>query len=166
MSVEDNKELVLSWFEAAFKGDTERWLDLIHDDFRYWAPGRMPFTGWSDKDGFMATAELLGRYVAGPMTLKIGAVTAEDDRVVLQTEGDVLLSNGERYNNVYMMCTKVRDGKIVEYIEFFDSLYVYQTFDAPEVRGAQKPRESHITEVTRTLTGGIPDAVADGQAAG
>ena len=96
MTVEDNKELVFSWFEAAFAGDTDKWLGLMHDDFRYWVPGNMSFSGWTDRDGLLRASEML-------------------------------------------------------------SLYIFQTFDIPEVRGEPKPRESPVEEVTRTFGGVIPD---------
>jgi uncharacterized protein len=157
MTGDDTKQLALSWFEAAVSGDAERWLDMMHDDFRFYAPANMPLSGWSDRAGFLATTELLNRFVTGPATYKVGAIVAEGDRVMWEGESDIGLTDGGRYNNYYMVVIQVRDGKILEYKEFFDSLYLFQTLDAPEVRGELKPRESHITEVTTTMTGSIAD---------
>jgi ketosteroid isomerase-like protein len=158
MTVEENKEFVLSWFELALKGDTEGWAELMHDDFRYYSPGNMPLSGWRDKAGFLETAALLVPFMAGPLTLKVGTITAEDDRVLFEAESDMQVVGGKHYNNVYVMAVRIRDGKVLELKEFSDTLHVYQTFDAPAMRGEPRPRETPVEHVTRTL-GGAPGAL-------
>jgi uncharacterized protein len=156
-SVEENKQLVLSWYEASMSGDTERWLDLIHDDFRSYISGNMPLSGWQDDPtNLLEVGKLLGRHLAGSFTLKFGDITAEDDRVLIEGESDGELANGKRYYNFYVWSHRVRDGKIVELKEFVDTHHVYETFDAEEfVRGEPKERETPIGRVTHTFEGPV-----------
>jgi uncharacterized protein len=150
---DQNRDLVLEWFEALVRGDAETALSLMHDDFRYWLPGNMPASGWHDTEGFLGTTKVLGDVVAGPETMKIGDVVAEGDRVLIEAESDMPLVNGGRYNNFYVMATRVRDGKVVELKEFADTLHTYQAIDHEMTRGPSKQRESPLTDVSRTWSG-------------
>jgi ketosteroid isomerase-like protein len=148
-----NREIVLTWLEALVTADVEAALSLMHDDFRYWLGGNIPVSGWHDREGFLGTTKVLGDAVAGPETMKLGDVVAEGDRVLIEAESDMPLSNGGRYNNYYVMATRVRDGKVVEFKEYADTLHTYQAIDHEGTRGPSKERESPITSVTRTLSG-------------
>ena len=152
MTVEANKELVLSWYDAFASGDFDRVGGMLHEDFRYYLPGNMPISGWRDRDGFLEGQAALAPLTTGPFTLRFGAVTAEGDRVLLEAEGDTEIAGGGRYTNVYIMALRVRDGKIAELKEFCDTLHVFQSFEAPVIRGEPKEREGHIAEVTKTVT--------------
>ena len=148
-----NKELALTWFQALVSGDAETAVSLIHDDFRYFLTGTMPASGWWDKDGFFASAQMFSGVLAGPITMRIGDVTAEDDRVWFEAESEAPLASGGTYANTYVIAVRVRDGKIVEMKEFSDSLHVFEAIDAPEVRGPRKPRQSPLTTVTASVQG-------------
>lgn len=143
-----NKELVLTWLEALVKGDAAKATSLMHDDFRYWLPGNMPVSGWHDTAGFLGTTKVLAAVVAGPSTMKLGGVVAEGDRVMIEAESNIPLNNGGSYNNYYVMATRVRDGKVVEFKEFADTLHTYQSIDHEATRGPAKDRQSPLTEVT------------------
>jgi ketosteroid isomerase-like protein len=153
MTIEDNKELVLSWFEALVEGNPALAVGLLHDDFRYFLPGTLPASGWWDRDGFLGSAQMFAGQLAGPITMRIGAITAEDDRVWFEAESDAPLADGSRYTNTYVMAIRVRDGKIAELKEFSDTLHVYEAIDSPETRGPRKQRESPLHDVTKTIAG-------------
>ncbi len=157
MGTEDNKQLVLSWLEAGTSGDTDRSLNLLHDDFRHFITGSMPISGWHDRDEFFRINTVLAPQFAGPFTIRIGDITAEDDRVLLEVETDVPLASGKRYNNHYVWSVRVRDGKIAEFRDYGDTLHVYDSFDVDEVRGGPKDRESPIEHVTHTFGGAAAD---------
>jgi uncharacterized protein len=148
-----NKALALMWFEALVKADVETAMSMMHDDFRYWLPGNMPVSGWTDRDGFLGTTKVLGDVVVGGETMKIGDVVAEGDRVLVEAESDMPLVNNGRYNNFYVMAMRVRDGKICELKEFADTLHTYQAIDHEATRGPSKERESPLTYVTATWSG-------------
>jgi ketosteroid isomerase-like protein len=148
-----NKELALTWFQALVSGDAEIAVSRIADDFRYFLPGTMPASGWWDKQGFLDSAKMFSGVLAGPITMRIGDVTAEDDRVWIEAESEAPLATGGTYNNTYVIALRIRDGKIVEMKEFSDTLHVYEAIDAPETRGPRKPRESPLTSVTASVQG-------------
>ena len=147
-----NKELALSWFQALVSGDADTAVSLIADDFRYFLTGTLPASGW-DKKGFFASTQMFSGVLAGPITMRIGDVTAEDDRVWFEAESQAPLVDGGTYANTYVIALRVRDGKIVEMKEFSDSLHVFEAIDAPETRGPRKPRESPLTSVTASVHG-------------
>jgi ketosteroid isomerase-like protein len=146
VTTQENKELALSWFEAMYSRE-DRWRSMIHDDFRYWAIGR-----WQDVDGFIDEVE---RHASGPYTLKIGDVTAEDDRVVIEAEPSYDLPNGRNYTNFYVFSVRIRDGKILRYRAHLDTLHAYRIFDGPPVFDPEV-RESPFEEVLRTFLGPSP----------
>ena len=148
-----NKELALTWFEALVTGDAETAMSLISDDFRYFLTGTLPASGWWDKEGFFASAQMFSGVLAGPITMRIGDVTAEDDRVWFEAESEAPLAGGGTYANTYVIAIRVRGGKIVEMKEFSDSLHAYEAIDAPETRGPRKPRESPLTSFTASVQG-------------
>ena len=153
MTIDENKELALSWLEALVKGNPEVAVGLLHEDFQYFLPGTLPASGWWDQAGFLGSAQMFAGKLAGPITMRIGAVTAEGDRVWIEAESDAPLVDGGRYMNTYVMAVGVRDGKIVELKEFSDTLHVYEVIDAPETRGPRKARQSPLRIVTKTIEG-------------
>lgn len=146
-----NKELVLSWFEALATGNSSAALGMTHPDFRYFMPGTMPCSGWSDLEAFAELTQALSGLLAGPATMKIGDIVAESDRVFFEAETEAPMKSGETYRNNYLFALRIKDGKIVEMKEFSDVLYVYQTFDVPAFRGPAKKVEGHLSNVTKVL---------------
>jgi ketosteroid isomerase-like protein len=153
-----NKELALRWFEALVSGDADTAMSLLADDFRYFLAGTMPASGWWDREGFFATVRMMAGALAGPITMRIGDVTAEDDRVWFEAESEAALVNGVSYANTYVIGVRVRDGKIVEMKEFSDSLHVFEAIDAPGTRGPRKSRQSPLTFVTVSVQGSTAGA--------
>lgn len=147
------KELALTWFKALVGGDAETAMDLIADDFRYFLTGTLPASGWWDKQGFFESAQMFAGALAGPMTMRIGDVTAEDDRVWIEAESEAPLATGGTYANTYVIALKVRDGKVAEMKEFSDTLHVFEAIDSPQTRGPRKARESPLTTVLTSAEG-------------
>jgi uncharacterized protein len=151
MDSDDNKALVLSWFEMLVAGDAAAAVGLIADDFEHFLPGTMPASGWHDKAGFLGSADMIGGATTGPMTFRIGDVVAEGDRVWFEAENEAALVSGGLYTNTFVMAVRVRDGKIVELKEFADTLHTFQAIDSPATRGEPKDRQSPIRNLTKTL---------------
>jgi ketosteroid isomerase-like protein len=155
-----NKDIALKWLEALVTADGDTAMGLMHGDFRYFFPGTMPAAGWWDRDGFLASGQMFAGKLAGPMTMRLGDVTAEDDRVWIEAESEADLTDGGRYVNTYVMALRVREGKVCELKEFCDTLMTYEAMDVPEVRGPRKDRTSPIATVTKTMTGASIGSVA------
>jgi ketosteroid isomerase-like protein len=58
--------------------------------------------------------------------LRLVNVLAEGDQVAFEAEGDLLNpANGRHYQNIYFILLWVRDGKMVRYKEYQDTLHIY-----------------------------------------
>jgi ketosteroid isomerase-like protein len=147
------KELALTWFKALVSGDATTAVELMAEDFRYFLTGNLPASGWWDKQGFFESAQMFAGALAGPMTMRIGDVTAEDDRVWIEAESEAPLASGGMYTNTYVIALKVRDGKVAEMKEFSDSLHVFEAIDSPQTRGPRKARQSPLTTVITLVQG-------------
>jgi ketosteroid isomerase-like protein len=63
----------------------------------------------------------------GHMHIDILTTTAEEDRVAMEAKSSGIANpaNGRRYGNFYHLLFRIRDGKIVLYKEYQDTLHVY-----------------------------------------
>jgi uncharacterized protein len=116
MSISANKELVLRYMRHVEQGQLEEALALAVDDARFWHP----LSGDSDKAAVRAAygrvAPLLKSFRSD-----IRNVIAEEDRVAVEAEVDMDLSNGKHYHNYYSFFFVVRDGRIRNSREYVDS---------------------------------------------
>ena len=152
MTVQENKELAMSWLEAGFNGDSDRWLSLLHEDFHYWNGGK-----WHDRAGYVGIADRLSNdLLKGEFSLKIGTITAEEDRVVVEAEPSYDLQSGNHYHNFYVYILRFRDGKIVSFTNHFDTAHADRIFDNRETKVAETERESPLLQVTQTFKGSGP----------
>lgn len=147
------KELALTWFKALVGGDAKTVVDLTAEGFRYFLTGTLPASGWWDQQGFFESAQMFAGALAGPLTMRIGDVTAEDDRVWIEAESEAPLASGGTYVNTYVIALKVRDGKIAEMKEFSDTLHVFEAIDTPQTRGPRKARQSPLTTLLTSVQG-------------
>jgi ketosteroid isomerase-like protein len=94
------------------------------DDATWWVPGR----GQIDRATFLGLANTFRGVLAGPFTMTILAVTAEDDRVAVETEGFAPMTDGRTYANSYHFLFRIQGGKIVEMREHNNSLVPHMMF--------------------------------------
>jgi ketosteroid isomerase-like protein len=55
---------------------------------------------------------------------------ADPERFVVRYTGEIGLKAGGRYDNTYVGLFTVRDGRIDEFVEFFDPIVPQETFGA------------------------------------
>ena len=147
-----NKQVALEFIRAFNDGDLATLRDLLADDFVWNKPinregetqpqpfqseqlrGRSyPIPAFRDRDAVLSVLE---RHVfaAAPEDrdhLQVMSVTAEDDRVGLQVEGNGRNpANGRRYGNIYFVLMRVRDGKVVLYREYQDTMHTFDVWAA------------------------------------
>lgn len=148
-----------AWIEAAVAGDAVGLRALFAPDCRIFVAGDMPFCGWMDLDGFFAQTAVLP--LDGPIVFEIGEMVAQGERVWFEAQSEARLVGGADYRNIYIFQLQVRDGRIIEYKEFGDTLHIWRTIDDPRTRGAPIARQPLLTTVSRRLVG---NAVAGGSA--
>ncbi|CAM4180715.1 SnoaL-like domain-containing protein [Novosphingobium lubricantis] len=140
-----------AWIDAAVAGDAAALRGLFAPDCRILVAGDMPFCGWMDVDAFFAQTAILP--LAGPMVFEIGEMVAQGDRVWFEAQSAAKLADGADYRNIYIFQLQVREGRIVEYKEFADTLHIWRVIDDPRVRGAPIARQPLLVNVRRRLVG-------------
>lgn len=125
---EASRETVLKFLEVFSTGDVDAILDMMDDSATWWVAGTIPLSGTKNKKEF---GEMLGgvsENCKGPIKLTPHGVTAEGERVAVETESYAELNNGRIYNNHYHFLFIVRDGKIHAVKEYLDTMHTNDIF--------------------------------------
>lgn len=136
MSVADNKQLILDYFDTATGKRNDRPIEDFFSAEAIWhVPQSNPDIKPNPKVGHAEVMDVLtsgvGIYRSGSMTVNLEKLIADDDHVVAQFVLDATLANGNDYHNRYVFIFRVRDGRINEVWEHLDTLYQWRqgTFD-------------------------------------
>lgn len=131
MSIEDNKRLIRSFYEAGNRRDMDACLALMADDVTWTNIGTTKYSG--TYEGKQALVEdLLGPVFGqfeGGLESTLDNVVAEGDWVVVQSRGKATTKQGRPYNNTYCHVFRIRDGKVVAVTEYFDTEFTAHTLD-------------------------------------
>jgi ketosteroid isomerase-like protein len=146
VTIDDNKRVVLEMLEAASCGDRERVAELLADGYT------LRIVGGDD----LPTAEDAGdrkSFFAGPSTHHIGAITAEDDRVCVESQAILPLTDGRVLDRYAHFLFRIKDGKIASCTEYCDTLHIHRTYYAPDGSRPSNASENSFFEPTHTITG-------------
>jgi ketosteroid isomerase-like protein len=130
MGIADNKAVVRRFYDAAARGDMEACFSLLADDVKWTNIGTTRFSGtYTGKQALLEQllGPLFGQLKAGIFPT-IENLIAEADIVVAQTTGTAETRDGVPYNNSYCQVMRIRDGKIVEVKEYFDTQLTTSVF--------------------------------------
>jgi ketosteroid isomerase-like protein len=129
---ETSRALVLDFLEVFSSGDVDKILGMMHEDGTWWVAGTMPgISGTKDREAFGEMLSGISATCTGPIKLTPQAVTAEGNRVAVETESYAELQNGRVYNNNYHFLFEVKDGKILRVKEYLDTEHTTAVFLAP-----------------------------------
>lgn len=124
-----NKRLVNEFHEVFSTGDVDRILSYMAPEATWWVAGNIPLSGTYDVDGMRELFSGVGGGVkGGAIKLTPKAMTAEGERVAVETESYAELNNGRIYNNDYHFLFIVRDGKIHQVKEYLDTIHTNEVF--------------------------------------
>lgn len=116
MSSANNKEIALRYMKLVEQGRIDDALALAADDARFWHPA-MGETGKAEvRTALVQFAPLMKSF-----RTTIRSVTAEDERVAIEAEVEMDLTNGKRYQNRYTFLFVIRDGQIRSSHEYVDT---------------------------------------------
>jgi len=124
---EENKAFVLEFIGYVSEGNVQKILDCMADDAQWIImgyPDVSPSACTRDKAEVKKLFEGLAEMFPKGLSTTPKGVTAEGDRVAVETETYGILSNGQVYNNFYHMLYEVKDGKIQNVREYTDLNYV------------------------------------------
>jgi hypothetical protein len=111
-----NYALAEAYLAAVTAGDLPD--SLLTDDMTAWLTTQGPIS----KAAYQGAIRLFARMAQSPIRFTVDALTAEDDRVVIEAHSQATLINGEEYGNTYVFSLRVRDGRIASIAEHFNAL--------------------------------------------
>ena len=133
----DNRDIVKSFYGCISGGDAAGLEMLVDENFELIVPNA----------GGVLTGRYIGkaRFMADIIGTVFGCVNPEDivfcknveimcaegDKVVAIAQNEGIASSGKSYNQLYAHIATVRDGKITQLIEFFDTHLANQALWKP-----------------------------------
>ncbi len=128
MSIEANKQLAREFIDALSRADTDWVLDHYADDMVMWTAGSLPISGPHYKPEIRPLMDgILSAFPDG-LTFTITTLTAEEDRVAIEAESRGTHVSGKPYLNQYHFLMRIRDGRVVEFKEYLDTLHASEVF--------------------------------------
>ena len=119
-TIKKNKEIAIKFFEALSSG-SEAYLDFYNDDSIIWTAGNNAIGGTRTKKEIIDFAQgILSAFPTG-ITFNITGMTAENERVAVEVNGEAIHASGEAYNNKYHFLLTIKNGKIIELKEYMDT---------------------------------------------
>jgi ketosteroid isomerase-like protein len=116
---EQNKRVVMSFIEAMGKSDPDTAAKCLAPDATTLAKGFGKFAGIRHYDRIIGTIAVFKQLVPSGLSPIVHTITAEENRVVVEFEGDATLANGAAYCNQYCMVFTLLDGRIKHVNEYF-----------------------------------------------
>ena len=123
MGIAENKQIVATFVEHLPQG-TADW-GLVADDAQWWIQG----AGNVSKSQIREIAAGLGA-MATSAQMFIDHITAEEDRVAVESHSRFEMSDGRLFENTYHFLFHLTDGRIVLVREHFDTGYARDFFGA------------------------------------
>ncbi len=109
---EANKQVALDFLKSMDEGDAALMERCLAPDAVTHTKGFAQVSGTRSRETMLATTAAFRDIVPTGFRPKIHRVIAEGDNVVLEFEGNAVLSNGTPYCNQYVFIFSFRDGKI------------------------------------------------------
>jgi uncharacterized protein len=128
--MDQNKQLVESFFAALNRGAIPEAFALVADDVSWWVPGTLPFSGTKTKAEYMVVVGLIQTGFPGGLAFELRGLTAEGERVAVEVESLGKHISGKTYNNRYHFLFVVRGGRIVAVKEYMDTLHLKELISA------------------------------------
>ena len=111
-----NHAVAEAYLSAVTAGDLPD--SLLTDDMTAWLTTQGPVS----KSAYQGAIRLLAKMCESPIRFTVDAVTAQDDRVVIEARSQATLINGQEYANTYVFSLRLRDGRIAWIAEHFNAL--------------------------------------------
>ncbi len=125
-----NHALIRNFFAGLNAGDLPD--ELFTDDMvvsSAVSPSRV------EKNGYIGAIRLLQSLFPDRLRYDIDSLTAEQDRVAAAARAAGTLSNGDVYQNNYLLLFTIRDGRIAAIVEYFNPTPVAEKI-APLIKAA------------------------------
>ena len=98
---DQNKKITKEFFEALSNG-SDKYLDFYTDESIIWTAGNNAMGGTRTKEEVVSFAQnILSAFPTG-ITFNIKGMTAEDEKVAVEINGEAMHASGATYNNQYL----------------------------------------------------------------
>jgi uncharacterized protein len=131
---EENRRVMTAVMDAMALGDGKPFVDAMAEDFAWRMTGT---TAWSGV--YSGKAEVRGRLLktlfgqfSSPYRNTASRIIVDQDTVVVECRGEVTTKSGKPYNNSYCWVISMREGKMAELVEYFDTELVTSALEAPD----------------------------------
>jgi ketosteroid isomerase-like protein len=123
MSVEANKEMITSTWEAFVKGDIKTAFANMSDEISWLIPGNLSnLSGLRrGKAAILEFARNAARTFPTGLQTQISRVYGDGDTVILELTNRGKLANGKDYENEYCFVFEIESGKIRRVREYVDT---------------------------------------------
>ena len=123
MRLNDNKQIIVSIYNALAQGDTSVFAKACHPDYVWRFPGHHSWAKRFEGQAAIQRNLIMPLYALFATQYKAHAINlmGEGDCVVAEVRGDVMTKTGQRYNNEYCFVFKFQGGKIIEVVEYCDT---------------------------------------------
>jgi ketosteroid isomerase-like protein len=136
---EQNKKVAVKFIDAFSRGDAIEAAECLAPDAMTIAKGFGKLSGPRPYEIIVATTGAFRELIPTGLRPSFKSVTAENDRVVVEFEGDAVLANGESYCNQYCMVFTFRDGRIGVVNEYYCTILADQKI-GPLLAGIESQR--------------------------
>ena len=119
-----NKETAKRFLTAMGTGDVDTVKSVITADMIIVTTGTSLMSGTLDYNTILAIAGGISAVTKSGIAFKFLQLTAEEDRVAVETEGSSTMLDGTPYNNQYHFLIFFRDGKVCKMREYLDTKLV------------------------------------------
>jgi ketosteroid isomerase-like protein len=126
-----NKALARELFAAISRADVAKLDELYADDIVLWTAGALPFSGKRNKAQALEGMKMIDGMFPSGIEFTIVAMTAEGDRVAIEATSKGMHVSGAAYENEYHFLMVVRDGRIVQFKEYMDTLLAKEVLLQP-----------------------------------
>jgi uncharacterized protein len=133
MKTEENRRLLSTVFDALAAGDPRPFVAAMADEFTWRFPGRWSWALDWGADKEETRRRLLGPLIAQFAEYRVRAeeLIAEGDRVVVRAAAEAKTVRGEDYPQAYCYVFTVREGKLIDVLEYCDTALVERVLELP-----------------------------------
>ncbi len=132
-ATESSRAVVLEFCRLLDQPDLPAMLNLLHDDVTWTMVGDPENCFFGGVHSKQKVYEILDGVLGAfhKFSFDVLHSFAEGENVAVRGKSHGIHPNGREYKNVYLMQYKVKEGKIVEVVEHFNPLRVFQYLNIP-----------------------------------
>lgn len=129
MTSASNEQLVIETLTAMGTGDLKTALNNFADDIHFHFKGTTPISNPVNSKGeLIEFFKIIGRLISKPLEFEITRVINAGDQIITESNGNSANLSGKPYCNEYCHIWTVKDGKVIELIEYADTFLTMNCF--------------------------------------